>query len=407
MKKPLPPQAAEILAQFPPTPPPRSIGEISQRLREARSKRPPEPPLPNGPEDYGYDTRSDGKAGEAKVQPRKLIQSSAQFVKDFVPPDYLIDGVLQRRYIYSLTARTGTGKTSIVMLISAHVGIGLRLGNRDVEQGNVLIFAGENPDDIRARWIAMSQRVPFDPDTIPVYFIAGRFKISQLIDRIRTEVQQLGGVSLLIIDTSAAYFEGEDENSNVQLGAHAARLRALDLPGGPCTIINCHPTKNAPDDNLVPRGGGAFVAEVDGNLTARKDDMTVELHWQEKFRGPDFPPMHFLLTEVTHERLIDSKGRLVRTVVATHLSDTAKDDLSKIAGHDEDTVLKALKNNKGISIADLAKALGWLTPKGEPQKSKTHRVLIRLKKEGLVKQERRQWVLTPKARKQDSEDEAA
>ena len=73
-------------------------------------------------------------------------------------------------------------------------------------------------------------------------------------------------MSLLIIDTSAAYFEGDDENSNVQLGGHASGLRELSLPGGPTTIINCHPTKNATDDNLVPRGGGAFLAEVDGNL---------------------------------------------------------------------------------------------------------------------------------------------
>jgi AAA domain len=336
----------------------------------------------------------------------RLLQSSAEFTANYVLPDYLIDGILQQRFVYSLTARTGTGKTSLVLLFAAHVGEGLAFGMREVERGAVLIFAGENPDDIRARWIAMSQRVPFDIETIPVYFIPGRFKISQLIERIRQEVRKLGGVKLLIIDTSAAYFEGEDENSNVQLGAHAARLRGLDLPGGPCTIINCHPTKNAPDDNLVPRGGGAFVNEVDGNLTARKDDMTVELHWQEKFRGPDFPPMHFLLTEVTHERLTDSKGRLVRTVVASHLSDTAKDDLTKIAGHDEDELLNALKASKGSSIADLAKVLGWYMANKAPYRSKVQRVLNRLKREGLVKQERRQWVLTPKARKHDKEDEA-
>jgi hypothetical protein len=251
----------------------------------------------------------------------------------------------------------------------------------------------------------MSQRVPFDPETIPVHLIPGRFKISQLIERIRQEVIQIGGVSLLIIDTSAAYFEGEDENSNVQLGTHAARMRGLNLAGGPCTIINCHPTKNAADDALVPRGGGAFVAEVDGNLTARNDDMTVELHWQEKFRGPDFPPMHFLLNEVTHERLVDSKGRLVRTVVATHLSDTAKEDMLKAAGRDEDELLKVLRNNAGASLTDLAKLLNWLTAKREPSKSKVQRVLNRLKKEGFVRHERRSWTLTPKAQKQQKQED--
>jgi hypothetical protein len=366
--------------------------EVRHPEYEPRGQREPEP--------------QHAKPTEQQQQPTMpLIQSSAQFTAGYVPPDYLIDGFLQLRFIYSFTARTGTGKTAVVLLIAAHVGIGRRLGNRDVEQGRVLIFAGENPDDIRARWIAMGQRLDFDVDSIPVYFFPGRFKISQLIERIRQEVEQIGGISLLIIDTSAAYFEGDDENNNVQAGIHAARLRHLNLPGGPCTIVCCHPPKNAADDALLPRGGGAFVAEVDGNLTARKDDMTVELHWQEKFRGPDFPPMNFLLHEVTHERLIDSKGRLVKTVVAECLSDMAKDELTRVAGLAEDEVLRAVKENKGASIADLAKALGWFMATGHPYKSKVQRILNRLKKDGLVRQERRQWVLSPKARKQQEDEE--
>jgi hypothetical protein len=60
-------------------------------------------------------------------------------------------------------------------------------------------------------------------------------------------------------------------------------------------LVLCHPPKNAADDNLQPRGGGSYVAEIDGNLTVTKDDMAVELHWQTKLRGPDFAPVNFLL----------------------------------------------------------------------------------------------------------------
>jgi hypothetical protein len=35
---------------------------------------------------------------------------------------------------------------------------------------------------------------------------------------------------------------------------------------------------------------GAFLAEIDGNLIYKKDDSAIELHWQGKFRGPDFAP---------------------------------------------------------------------------------------------------------------------
>ena len=97
-------------------------------------------------------------------------------------------------------------------------------------------------------------------------------------------------VALITVDTSAAYFEGDDENSNTQQMAHAVMLRSLtEMPGGPCVLIPCHLVKNATDDNLIPRGGGAFLFEVDGNLTAKRDDLTVEVHWCGKFRGRTSP----------------------------------------------------------------------------------------------------------------------
>jgi hypothetical protein len=258
-----------------------------------------------------------------------LIKSSAEFVKGFVPPDYLVDGLLQRRYCYSLTARTGDGKTAIALLLAACVDMGIPFGGHATEKGRVLFFAGENPDDIRTRWIAMSVAMNFNVDQADVHFIPGKFKISALIDRIKAEVEALGGVALIIVDTSATYFEGKDENGNVEAGEHAARLRSLtELPGGPAVLVNCHPVKNAPDDNLSPRGGGAFVAEVDGNLTAVKDDGVVTLHWQVKFRGPDFVPLAFMLKADTYDQLRDSKGRLMPTVIARHLTDTAQEDQS-------------------------------------------------------------------------------
>src|SRR5262249_15681349 len=153
-----------------------------------------------------------------------------------------------------------------------------------------------------------------------------------------------------------AYFEGDEENSNVQQGTHARRLRDLvNLTGGPCVIINCHPPKNATKDNLLPRGGGAFIAEMDGNLTASKDDGIVELHWQGKFRGPDFAPLSFQLKTVTHEQLKDTKGRTIPTVIAIHLSETARDEMTAAARSNENRVLAAISADPEASYAQIAR----------------------------------------------------
>jgi AAA domain len=328
-----------------------------------------------------------------------LIKSSREFVKGFIPPDYLVDGVLQRKYFYALTARTGAGKTSIALLLAACVALAKQFGGHDTEKGRVLIFAGENPDDIRARWIALSLTMGFDADTINVHFIPGVFKISTLAKRITEEVDALGGVALIIIDTSAAYYESDDENSNTQQGEHARRLRSLvELKGGPCVVVNCHPPKGADDDNLSPRGGGSFVAEVDGNLTAMRDDTTVTVHWQVKFRGAEFAPMAFLLRTNTYEKLRDSKGRLIPMVTARHLTDTAQEEMVRAARGDEDLVLEAMTEG-ATSVADIAKAVGWYTPKHDLNRSKAQRVLTRLKKHKCVAVERGHHVLTDKGKK--------
>jgi hypothetical protein len=345
--------------------------------------------------------KSESKNNDAATEEQTdaLIQSSAEFVAAYEPPDYLIDGLLQRRFCYSLTAHTGRGKTAVALLIAAHVALGRPLAGREVEKGRVLMFAGENPTDVRQRWIAMSQQMDFDADTIDVHFIPGRFKISALINRICAEVATLGGLSLLIIDTSAAYFEGDDENSNVQLGRHASQMRELRLPGGPTTIINCHPTKNATDDNLLPRGAGAFLAEVDGNLTLKLDDTAIEMHWQGKFRGADFAPINFELCTVTHERLKDTKGRLISTVIAKPLSDTAQEELAKAIRSEEDQLLIVIQANPKASVAELAKAAGWLNSKFEPIKTKAWRALTRLKKAKLIAVERGEYLISEKGAK--------
>ena len=243
--------------------------------------------------------------GNAAPPQRIKILSSAEFVLGYVPPDYLIEGLLQRQFFYSFTGKTGAGKTAIALLFAALVALGRVMDGRQFERGRVLYLAGENPVDVQQRRIAMSEQTDFDANTIDVHFIPGVFKVSEMAGCIAEEVQKLGGVSLVVIDTSAAYYEGDDENNNVQAGNYARMQRALimALPGGPTILALCHPVKNAADDNLLPRGGGSYLNETDGNLTALNNDGVVELHWQGKFRGADFAPISFQLRKVTHDRL--------------------------------------------------------------------------------------------------------
>ncbi|MBB6224550.1 AAA family ATPase [Rhizobium leguminosarum] len=324
------------------------------------------------------------------------IISSAELVRGFVPPDYFLDGVAQKGFIYSMTAATGTGKTAVLLLISRLAAEGGELSGREVARGRVVYFAGENPDDVTMRWIGMAHETGFSLDEIDAHFIKDRFSVPEAIASIRAQVEALGGADLIVIDTSAAYFHGTDENGNTELGKHARDLRMLTtLPGRPCVMVACHPTKNAGPDNLLPRGGGAFIAEMDGNLTlAKSDGGIIKLHWQGKHRGPDFDPLIIELKTITAPTLIDSKGRPIPTVMAQALSASEARTLASTSRRDEDDALLQIEGDVKISLSTIAANLGWKRDDGAAHKDRARRASEKLKRDKLVVYEGRKWKVT-------------
>jgi len=336
-------------------------------------------------------------ANDNREQKWPGIVSSGDLVRGFVPPDYHIDGIAQSGFLYGMTAMTGTGKTALLLLLAAHTAQGEPLAGRDIRKGRVVYFAGENPDDVTMRWLAMAHRLDFDVDAMDVHFIKGTFSIPRMFSRIERAVKDLGGAELIVVDTSAAYFQGQEENSNTELGKHARDLRTLaTLPGSPCVMVACHPVKSADASNLLPRGGGAFLNELDGNLVLVKGEgSTIKLHWQGKHRGPDFDPVHFELKAVTAPTLVDSRGRSVPTVMATALSTGETRKRREEARRGEDDVLLEIERDGSQSLADMAERLGWKREDGSPDKRRVSSATEKLKKDKLVEYKRNKWRLLP------------
>lgn len=207
------------------------------------------------------------------------------------------------------------------------------------------------------------------------------------------------GSGPVLTDEARPYFLGDEELSNSQMGAHARMLRRLTtVQGGPCVLVLCHPIKHVTEPSqLLPRGGGAFLAEIDGNLTAwRRDEHLIDLHHTTKFRGPGFEPITFRLQKITTPRLVDSKGRQISTVRAVPVSEGEEKAHADQARSDEDRVLVTLWEDPTRSWADVARALNWVLANGEPHKSRVSRTLDRLAngKPALARNDRGKWVLT-------------
>ncbi len=284
---------------------------------------------------------------------------------------------------------------------------GRMIGQLDVFKGNVLILAGENPADLEARMIGMGKALLNIPTHQLPFVLPGNFPLNEEeADTLVENIKELAvSLAMIVGDTASSFFPGDDENSNVQAGQYARTWRGIfssKCDGRPAIIVLCHPIKGASQTNLLPRGGGALLNELDGNLTlwsASQGEVT-ELHWQGKIRGPDFDRIGFRLRQVP-TGLVDENDRPEMTIVAAPMSDEAVADHGKQVIANQDAVLIALRDNPTWSHAQIARNAGWVDDADRPMKPRVRRAIALLADDKLVEQQRKgtPWSITDKGRK--------
>jgi hypothetical protein len=319
-------------------------------------------------------------------------------------PDPICTQGVQRGRVHALTAPTNHAKTAALITLALAVGnkANRDFGIPDVEHGNVLMLCGENPEDSSGRLIATAHELDVDRKATRgrIRIVPHAFPLNARLDDVRAEAALLGELALCIVDTNASFYGYESEDDNIMARQQAADLRELTrLAGTPAVLASCHPVKHASRENLMPRGGSGFLNEIDTNLIVWKDGDVATLHWQHKIRGPSFDPLKFSLEICPIPGFQDRKGRVPHTVVALPVSDDQADALERQAVNDENRLLFEMVRTPNESIAAWAKFLGWVTPAGEPHKSKVHRLLMSLQAAKLVEKKRGRWALTTEGKR--------
>jgi len=239
------------------------------------------------------------------------IDDSAAFLADLQPLEYLIDGLLPMGVTYSLTGHAGHGKTTLALQFALSVATGDLFGERETSKGRVLILAGENPYNVKWQYAAALAARGIPPADVDIHFVQGRFSINEWSDVLRSKMEAMPDLKLVIVDSLQAFFEGDNDNDNSQMVEMAHKLRNLcATTRRPSILIIAHPAGKTPSkDNLVPRGGGAFLNEIDGNLTVWSQDASQQtLHHSQKFRGAGFDPMEWVMQVHEFSHLHDING---------------------------------------------------------------------------------------------------
>lgn len=326
-----------------------------------------------------------------------VFRTASIFVREYVPLRYTIEPFLRSASLYALTAKTGAGKTAFNVVAALAVATGRAdILGREVSQGRVAYLACENPDDIRMRLAIAAFILDIDLDALgaQIMILDTRAKPEAVHAELSSLAEQQP-FALVVIDTLAAFFDGDNINDAVQGGQFMRRLRPItQIAGLPSVLVAAHPVKNATEDALVPYGSGAILNEIDGNLTLWKKPETglVSLHWQGKLRGLEFEPAHFRFDISGCPDIRDAKGRDVQLPTLRPASEQSADDRQQAEADTDRTLLLAMIERPGLTIREYADATGV-------HRSSVSRKLLRLAKAKLAEQTLDKWHVTAKGRK--------
>jgi AAA domain len=273
------------------------------------------------------------------------IRTGDQFRLEYEPLKYAVDDLLVQGQVTAVTAMTSHGKTTLALSIGGHKANGRAFAGKDTPKGHVLYALIENVVGTQHHYIAMVENWPdFDESHFHFLTVDGRAGVGEIRERIEQHALALGvALDILIVDTAPALSPTDDENDNVQQGDYARALRTLTaLPGTPAVVPLCHPHKSPKNaSECLPRGGGAFLNEMDNNLTLWRTDETVALGYT-KLRMPPFDPLHFRLKPIEATVTKDSKGRPLRAITIEATDEAEREQAAGRERSERDKIVAAM-----------------------------------------------------------------
>ena len=148
------------------------------------------------------------------------FKTLAAFAAEYVPLDYTVEPIIRGGSLYTLTAKTGAGKTALMVVKALAIATGRRdLLSLDVAKGRVAYLTAENPDDTRMRFMIACYLLNIDFAEIAdrVVILDRREKPEDVAAGLMKLAEQ-EPFALIQLDTLAAFFDGKDINNPVEGG---------------------------------------------------------------------------------------------------------------------------------------------------------------------------------------------
>jgi hypothetical protein len=243
------------------------------------------------------------------------------------PPQWLLRGMIERDSFALIFGDPGCGKSFLAIDWACRIATGTPWHGHAVKRGPVVYVAGEGQQGFGRRIQAWSEHHGVSLENMPLYSapavaIPDPSDVAALIETIDFHVAvgaaAVGNPSLVVIDTLARCFGGDDESATQDMNKFVAACDVIRRRYG-CTILVVHHAGHG--DKSRARGAIALKAALDTEYRLENDNGL--LLTATKMKEAEMPPpLAMKLVSVTLPDMLDDDGNPV-TSAAIEVLDTS------------------------------------------------------------------------------------
>lgn len=235
-------------------------------------------------------------AHAAPVAPDRLAPQRVEDILLQQPQGWIMRGIIPKNGLVLVYGQSGSGKSFLTLDIAGAIARGERWQERRVKQGGVIVVAGEG--HIRLRLAAYMQQHGLAPADLARLRVVNtnldlrnpRGHLAPLLASLRRAAEEMGGVSLIVLDTLNSMMGAGDENESADMGAMILAARSI-MAALACSAVYIH--HSGKDEQRGARGHSSLRAAVDTEIQVKAGSGIERLATITKQRdgetGVDFP----------------------------------------------------------------------------------------------------------------------
>ena len=223
--------------------------------------------------------------------------------------EWIIEDIMPSNSVGMIYGPSGSGKSHVILSMAAMIANGLDWFDKETEQGNVLVMAGEGLPGLSRRLLAIEKEhnLAIDQQKLHVSSRAigldtdnGYKQVLQAIEELETPPK------VIFIDTLSRHLMESGENSNDDMARFINKLEDIRLMYG-CTIILVHHTGKS--TNQGARGASALKANVDFSFEVSGQNKKCRFSCDKMKDADDAIPSKYFEIKAVDLGLISSKGK--------------------------------------------------------------------------------------------------